>query len=112
MWFVFVCLFCFLWLHWWHTEVPRLGDKSELQLPANTTATATRDPRLVCHLHHSSQQRQSPDPRRARDRTHILMNTSQDRFRCATTETLRVLFYKRTKNPVKLTVPGLFVLFL
>ena len=27
-----------------HTEVPRLGVESELQLPAYTTATATPDP--------------------------------------------------------------------
>ena len=30
-------------LHLWHMEVPRLGVESELQLPAYTTATATRD---------------------------------------------------------------------
>ena len=36
-------------------EVPRLGVESELQLPAYTTATATWDPRHVCHLHHRSQ---------------------------------------------------------
>ena len=36
-----------------HMEVPRLGVKSELQLPAYTTATATRDPSHVCDLHRS-----------------------------------------------------------
>ena len=41
--FLFVCLH-FLGLHLRHTEVPRLGVKSELQLPAYTTATATPDP--------------------------------------------------------------------
>ena len=35
-------------------EVPRLGVESELQLPAYVTATATRDPSLICDLHHSS----------------------------------------------------------
>ena len=39
-----------------HMEVPRLGIKSELQLPAYTTATATWDPSQVCYLHHSSWQ--------------------------------------------------------
>jgi len=34
----------FLGLHLWHMEVPRLGVKLELQLPAYTTATATLDP--------------------------------------------------------------------
>ena len=37
-------------------EVPRLGVKSELQLPAHVTATATQDLSCVCNLHHSSQQ--------------------------------------------------------
>ena len=46
-------LFTYLFLgpHLWHMEVPRLGVKSELQLPAYTTATATPDPSLVCDLH-------------------------------------------------------------
>ena len=36
--------FCFLGLHPRHMEVPRLGVKSELQLPACTIATAMPDP--------------------------------------------------------------------
>ena len=36
-------------------EISRLGVKSELQLPASTTATATLDPSCVCDLHHRSQ---------------------------------------------------------
>ena len=36
-------------------EVPRLGVKSELELPA--TGTATSDQSRVCNLHHSSRQR-------------------------------------------------------
>ena len=41
-------LFCFLGLHPCHMEVPRLGVKSELQLSAYTTATATwgEEPRV------------------------------------------------------------------
>ena len=66
-------------------EVPRLGVVSELQLPAYATATATRDPGCMCNLHHSSQQGQIPDPlSKARDQTHILMDTSQIRFHCTT----------------------------
>ena len=62
-------------------EVPRLGVELELQLPAYTTATATRNLSHVCNLHHSSQQHQIPDPRsKARDRTHILMGTKLDSF--------------------------------
>ena len=53
--------------------------KSELQLPAY--ATATWDPSGVCDLHHSSWQRRIPDPlSKARNRTHILMDTNQTRF--------------------------------
>ena len=44
--FLFLFLFFFLGLHPWHMEVPRLGVKSELQLPAYTTATATQDLRM------------------------------------------------------------------
>ena len=45
-----------------HMEVPKLGVESELQLPADTTATAMWDPNHVCDLHHSSQQRQILNP--------------------------------------------------
>ena len=45
---------CFLGLHPQHTEVPGLGVKSELYLPAYATATAMQDPSHVCDLHHSS----------------------------------------------------------
>ena len=40
--FVLVCWFCFLELHSWHTEFPRLGVKSEFQLLAYTTAMQDR----------------------------------------------------------------------
>ena len=41
---MYLGLFCFvLQLHLQHMEVPRLGAKSELQLPAYTTATAMQD---------------------------------------------------------------------
>ena len=39
--------------HLWHMEVPRLGVKSELQLLAYTTATATPDLSCTCNLHHN-----------------------------------------------------------
>ena len=38
--FIFVC---FLGLHLWNMEVPRLGVELELQLPDYTTATAMQD---------------------------------------------------------------------
>ena len=61
--------FSFLGLHLWHMEVPRLGVKSELHLPAYTTATATRDPnsRQCWILNLLS---------KARDWTRILKDTS------------------------------------
>ena len=70
--YLFVCGFfwggCFL--HPWHMEIPRLGLKSELQLPAYPTATATQDMSHICDLHHSSQQSQILNPlSEARDRT-------------------------------------------
>ena len=79
--FPFFNYFCFLGVHSWHVEVPRLGVESELQLLVYTTATATQDLSCVCDLHHSSCQRQIPDPLyEAWYQTHILMVTSQIRF--------------------------------
>ena len=73
--------FCFLGPHPWHMKVPSLGVKLEPQLLAYTTATATWDPSQVCDLHHSSKQRQIPDPlSKARDRTCILMDPSLIHF--------------------------------
>ena len=68
--------FFFLRWHLWHMEVPRLGVKSELQLPAYTTATATRDLSHISNLCCSLWQCQIFNPlSEARDRTHILMDT-------------------------------------
>ena len=78
---LFVCFVGFLGLHMWHMEVPRLGVKSELQLPAYTTATATWDPSHVFDLHHSSWQCQILSPlSKARDTTCILMDIKSDSF--------------------------------
>ena len=53
-------------LHLQPMEVPRLGVKSELQLLAyvTATATATPDPSHLCNLHHSSQQGWNLNPLR------------------------------------------------
>ena len=59
-------------------EVLKLKVKLELQLLAYTTATATPDPSCVCDLHHSSLQRWTLNPlNKARDQTHVLMDTSR-----------------------------------
>ena len=51
-------MFCFLGLHLWHIEVPRLGVESELQFPATP----------------------APNPlSKARDRTRNITDPSQDR---------------------------------
>ena len=72
----FVCVF--LGLHLRHMEVGRLGVESELWLPAYTTAMATQDPSHICNLHHSSWWHLILNPlSKARDRIHILMDTSQ-----------------------------------
>ena len=71
-----------------HKEVPRLGVKSELQLPAYTTTTATQDPSHACNLHHSSWQHQILKPlSEARNWIHNLIVPSQIHFCCATTGT-------------------------
>ena len=69
--FLFVRLFFgFVGPHLRHMEVPRLRIESELQLPADTTATATPDLSCVCNLHHSSQQCRILNPlKEARDGT-------------------------------------------
>ena len=75
-------------------EVPRLGIKSELQLPAYTTATTTQDPSRVFDLYHSSRQRQILNPlREARDRTHNLMVPSRIRFHQAQWDLPLLVFF-------------------
>ena len=65
-------------------RLPRLGVKSELHLPAYTTATATPGPNHVCDLHHSSWQRRILNPLiEARDQTRNFMVPSRIRFHCA-----------------------------
>ena len=75
--FILFIFFCFLGPYPRHLEVPRLGVESELQLPASTTATEMRDPSHVCDLRHSSRQHRILNPlSKARDWTHILVDTS------------------------------------
>ena len=67
----------FLGAHLWHMEVPRLGVELELQLLAYATSTTTWDLGHFCYLHQSSWQGWIPNPLgKARDQTHLLMNTS------------------------------------
>ena len=73
-------------------EVPRPGVESELQLPASTAATATRDPSRVCNLHHSSRQRRIVNPlSKGRDRTRNLMVPSRISLTTAPQRELQIL---------------------
>ena len=75
-------------------EIPRLGVKLELQLPAYATATAMSGLSHTCNLHHSSRQCQIPDPlSEARDQTCILMDASQVHFHCTTMGTPKKLTF-------------------
>ena len=68
----FFFFFSFLGPHPRHMEVPRLGVKSELQLPA--TARATWDLSLLFDLHHNSRQRWILNPlSEAKNQTRTLM---------------------------------------
>ena len=76
--FNFCFHFVFFQLHPLHMEVPRIGVKTELQLPqpqlchrsATATATATGDPSCVCNLLYSSWQRRILNPlSKGRDQT-------------------------------------------
>ena len=74
VWLVFVC---FLGLHLQHTEVPRLGVESELQMPAYTTAPAIPDLSHICDLCRSFRKHWIFNPlSKARGRTCILMDIS------------------------------------
>ena len=76
--FFFFCLFVFVGPNPRHMEVLSLGVESELQLMVYSTATATWDPSCVCSLHHSSRQyRILTTLSNARDRTHVIMDTSR-----------------------------------
>ena len=80
VWFCmsFFFFFFFLGPHLWHMGVPTLGVESALQLPTYTTAKATLDPSCNRDLNHSFWQFHIFNPlSKARDRTRILMDTSQ-----------------------------------
>ena len=79
------------------------GVKSELQLPAYTTATTMQDTSCICGLHHSSQQCWILNPvRETRDQAHILLDTSQVQTHWGTMELL-VAFIFWIKEEEKLS---------
>ena len=79
-------------------EVPRLGVELELHLPDYTTAIVPQD-QNESDLPHSSKKCRIPNPlNKARDRTHVLMDSSRIRFRCATMGTPWLLLCQREFN--------------
>ena len=71
-----------------YIEIPRLGVTSEVQLPAYTTSTSTPDLSCTWDLRCSSWQCRILNPlSEARDRTHILMDTSRVCYHWATVGT-------------------------
>ena len=75
--FLFSLSFFFLELHLQHMEIPRLGVKLGLQLPAYATTRAIPDPSHIWDLCHSLQQCQIFNPlSEARGWACILMDTS------------------------------------
>ena len=91
-WFIYLFIYLFPFFvgpHPLQMEFPRLWVKSEIQLPAFTTATATQDLSRVCSLHHGSQLCRIFNPlSKARDQTQNLMIPSWIHFCCATMGTL------------------------
>ena len=73
--FVFVLFFVFVGMHLWHMEVPRLGVKLELQLPAYTTATQIQATSVTYTTAHRNGGYCNPLIE-VRDQTHILVDTS------------------------------------
>ena len=83
-------------------EVPRLGVESELQLPTYAAVTAMPDLSQICNLHHSSWQHCILDPlRKARDRTCVLMDTTQVLYHQATTGTPNQFSDYALRSPLK-----------
>ena len=100
--------FAFLGLHMWHMKVSRPGVKWELQLPAYITATPMQDPSCICNLHRCSWQHWILN--KARDWTHILMDTSWVCYHWTTTGTpknnfplfwTRHIFWRETSSKIK-----------
>ena len=79
----------------------------EPQLPAYNKAIAIQDLSCVCDLHYSSQQHWILNPlSKAGNRTHILMDTSQIHFRCATTGTPGSVPSRWAWGPFPIRDPG------
>ena len=80
-------------------EVPKLGVKSELKLPAYATAAATPHPSCTCNLHLSSQQRWILNAlSKPRDQTCVLKDTSWVHYCWPTVGTPNYYYLEIRKN--------------
>ena len=108
---LFLIFFCFFRATH-HMEVPRLGVKIRATAASlhHSHRNAGSDPHRI-QLHHSSWQCQIPNPlSKARDRTHILLDTSRSHFLCATTQQeLPIWFLKAWKSTQPFPQPFLFL---
>ena len=85
-------------LHLRYTEVPRLEVKSEPQLLAYVTATATQNLSCINNIYHRSWQCQIPYPlSEAKDGIGIRMDSSQIHFHCATMGTPKSYIFLKLK---------------
>ena len=89
-----IIFLCFLGLHLQHMEIPGLGVELELQLLSYTTALATQNLSHIFDRHYSSWQSQILNSLiRARDRTCILMSTSQVRNLLSHSGNSHIIFF-------------------
>ena len=98
----------FFWgLHPRHMEVARVGVKSELQLPAYATDTATQDLSRIFDLHRSSQQSQILNPlSKGKVRIRVLMDASWIHHWWAMTGTPWGKFLKRAASGMERAFKG------
>ena len=96
---------CSIW------EFPGQEVKAEFQLPAYTVASATQNLSHICGLHHNSWQCQILNVLgEVRDQTHILMDTSQVHYCCATMGTSNIVFASQIRSLFPPPLPPLLCL--
>ena len=99
--FIYLFIYVFLGLHLWHMEVLRVGVELELQLLAHATATAKQDLSRICNLYHRSQQCCILNAlSKARDQTHVLMQTSRVRYCWAMMGTPIIIYEPTTHTKI------------
>ena len=91
----FLCVCFFLRPHLQHRKVPSIGVQSEAAAAGLLHSHSKPDVSHACDLHHSSLQCQICNTlSKARDWTHILMDTSRVHYSWATKGTQSIFFWK------------------